>query len=64
VKAPDPDDRRREIVEWAERLAATLPAFTDDECVQLGLIAARLDARAQAQEVTRVDIRRTWPLEC
>jgi hypothetical protein len=64
VTSQDPDDRKREIAEWAERLAATLPPFTDDECVQLGLIAAQLDARAQAQEVTRVDSRRTWPLEC
>lgn len=36
------------LVAWAEALAAELPPLTPDEAAQVGVVAARLDARASA----------------
>ncbi|MFF5228418.1 hypothetical protein [Dactylosporangium sp. NPDC000521] len=37
------DEQR--ILDWARREAAKLPPFTADEAREVGLIAARIDAR-------------------
>lgn len=38
----------REIEEWAERLAASLPPLTAEEAVTVGHLAGALDARRRA----------------